>query len=265
MAWLDDHPPSRSQFRCPRRATPSGVIVVHTAENVMDLVGPDTGAESVANFIRTRDTPGSYHELIDSDSYLNLVRWTCEAFHDGTGSNPHSFGLSFACRTEDWARMSTTRRDRFISRGVERAVAYARWCRSEHGIIIPATRITREESDRGVPGFISHAQRDPRRRTDPGQDFPWPEFLSRFRVAMHPPAPTPAPSPPSNIGDLMAPFFLSASDSAKVFLVEEDRYTHIKKSTDIPELAKSLGIPAHVAEVDPDTHRALVDGRSLHT
>ena len=45
MAWLDDHPPKRSQFRDPRRERVSGVIVVHTAENVMDSIGVDTGAE----------------------------------------------------------------------------------------------------------------------------------------------------------------------------------------------------------------------------
>ena len=62
MAWLDQHPPVRRQYRDPRRAAPSGVIVVHTAENVMDAVGSDTGAENVARFIQTRADPGSYHD-----------------------------------------------------------------------------------------------------------------------------------------------------------------------------------------------------------
>jgi hypothetical protein len=182
MAYLDDHPPVRSQFRDPRRQSVSGVVVVHTAESVMDMVGPDTGAEGVAHFITVRDTPGSYHELVDSDSYINVVRWTCEAFHDGTGSNPHSFGLSFACRTTDWATMGDAKVTAFLERGAQRAAAYARWCRTQHGIIIPSTRITRDESDRKVPGFISHGQRDPGRRTDPGQEFPWALFLARFKA-----------------------------------------------------------------------------------
>jgi hypothetical protein len=193
MAYLDDHPPVRSQFRDPRREPVSGVIVVHTAENVMDQVGPDTGAEGVANFIRVRDTPGSYHELVDSDSTIGLVRWTCEAFHDGTGSNPHSFGLSFACRAADWPAMTADKRDRFILRGAQRAAAFANWLENSRGIVIPAARITRDESENRVPGFISHAQRDPQRRTDPGQSFPWSQFLDAYADLMNG---APAPQPP---------------------------------------------------------------------
>ena len=74
----------------PRRARPSGVTVLHTAENVIDLVGPDTGAEAVAAFIRTRTTPGSYHDLVDRDSALQLVPYGAEAYQDGTGSNPYA-------------------------------------------------------------------------------------------------------------------------------------------------------------------------------
>lgn len=193
MAYLDDHPPVRSQFRDPRRETPSGVIVVHTAENVMDQLGPDTGAEGVAHFITIRDTPGSYHELVDSDSYVNLVRWTCEAFHDATGSNPHSWGLSFALRAEDWPTMADAKRAAFLERGAQRAAAYARWMRTTYGVIVPATRITRDESERRVPGFIAHAQRDPARRTDPGGGFPWATFLARFKALTDG---TPTPTPP---------------------------------------------------------------------
>jgi hypothetical protein len=195
MAWLDDHPPVRTQFRDPRRQKPSGVIVVHTAENLMDKVGPDTGAEAVANFIRVRDTPGSYHELVDSDSTVGLVRWDCEAFHDGTGTNPHSFGLSFACSAADWPGMSAAKRERFILRGARRAADYAGWIRKRQGVIIPAARITRDESSNRVPGFFSHAQRDPQRRTDPGQGFPWSMFLDAYSDLMNG---APAPQPPED-------------------------------------------------------------------
>jgi hypothetical protein len=195
VAWLDDHPPVRSQFRDPRREAPSGVIVIHTAENVWDQVGPDTGAEAVANFIRVRDTPGSYHDLVDSDSYLQLIRYTCEAYHDGTGSNPHSYGLSFACSAADWPAMSGEKRAAFVLRGAQRAATYARWLKSTRGIVVPAARITRDESDRRVPGFISHAQRDPQRRTDPGQGFPWSEFLDAYADLMNG---APAPATPKD-------------------------------------------------------------------
>lgn len=192
MAWLDDHPPARSQFRCPRRADPSGVIAVHTAESVMDTVGPDTGAEAVASFIRTRSEPGSYHELVDTDSHVHLVRWTCEAFHDATGTNPHSMGLSFACSYLDWPKMTATKRKAFLEHGAQRAVAYARWVYDKHHIVIPARHITAEQARARVPGFVFHLQLDPGRRKDPGaSQFPLDAFLARYTQLMGYTPPTP--------------------------------------------------------------------------
>lgn len=198
MAWLDDHPPARSQFRCPRRALERGVIVVHTAESVMDTVGPDTGAENVARYIQTRDTPGSYHDLVDADSTINLVRDGCEAFHDATGSNPWSWSLSFACSYLDWSKMTKARRDAFIENGARRAAYYAKRLKARRGIEIPAKRITRAQSEAGARGFISHAERDPDRRKDPGNaagQFPWAQFLARYAQlvpwASAPPEPNP--------------------------------------------------------------------------
>ena len=147
----------------------------------------------MANFIRTRDTPGSYHELVDSDTIIDMIRWTCEAFHDGTGTNPHSMGLSFACRTVDWKAMSSARRDAFIEHGAQAAARYADWVKVKYGIVIPATRLTREESTNRKPGFVSHGQRDPGRRTDPGDDFPWSDFLARYSRLVNG---TPQPTPP---------------------------------------------------------------------
>jgi hypothetical protein len=180
MAWLDDHPPARSQFRCPRRAQPSGVIVVHTAENTPDFVAFDGGAEGVANFVRTRDTPGSYHDICDSDSTINLVRYDCEAYHDGTGSNPHSYGVSGATRADVWPLAPQAWKDGCVRNMALAARRYADWLHARSGIVIPARRITREQSEARVPGFISHAERDPARRTDPGQSYPWDMFFDIY-------------------------------------------------------------------------------------
>ena len=46
-AYLITHPPRVRQFS-ERGTTPSGVVVVHTAESTPDWVGPDAGAENVA-------------------------------------------------------------------------------------------------------------------------------------------------------------------------------------------------------------------------
>lgn len=177
MAWLNDHPPARSQFRHPRRDHESGVIVVHTAENTPDFVAFDGGAEAVARFIQGRSDPGSYHELVDSDSSIQLVEDGDEAFHDGTGSNPHSWGLSIATRADVWPLAPEEWRNGAVYQAAARAAGYARRLHDRTGIVIPPRRLTREESTNKVPGFISHAERDPTRRSDPGKHFPWDDFL----------------------------------------------------------------------------------------
>lgn len=180
MAWLDTNPPARAQFRRPRRDRPSGVMVIHTAENAPDFVAFDGGAEAVAGFIRGRSDAGSYHDLVDSDSGIQLVAYDCEAFHDGTGSNRHSWGGSIATRADVWPLAPKAWRDGAIDQLARAAARYASWLAANHGITVPARRITRAQSETGVPGFISHAERDPARRTDPGEGFPWQQFLDRY-------------------------------------------------------------------------------------
>jgi hypothetical protein len=182
--YLVDNPPARSQFRSPRRSRPSGVCVIHTAENTPDFVAFDGGAEAVARYIRDRDTPGSYHDLADSDSAIQLVRYSDEAYQDGTGSNPHAWGGSVATRADVWPLAPKAWRDGAIRQLAGAAARYARWARTKYGIVIPARRITRAQSEQRVPGFISHAERDPARRTDPGAGFPWSQFLNEFTAAM---------------------------------------------------------------------------------
>jgi hypothetical protein len=193
--YLEQHKPARSQYRTPRRAKPSGVIVVHTAESVMDTIGPDTGAESVAAFIARRSDPGSYHTLVDSDSRVRLVRFDAEAYGDGTGSNPHACHISAACRTTDWATMSPERRAGFVRQLAIAAADYATWLRREHNVVIPAVRVNRAQSDLRVPGFISHGERDPERRSDPGKDFSWDAFLAAYAAEMK----RRAPKPPTRV------------------------------------------------------------------
>jgi hypothetical protein len=184
-AWLRKHPPVRSQYRSPRRARPTGLTVLHTAEGVMDTVGPDTGAEATARFIRNRSEPGSYHDIVDSDSALRLVRYGDEAFQDGTGSNPWAMSISFALKTSDWVKLTPARRDDFLRQG---AVAFRRqqaWLRANGYPTTTLRRISKAQSDAGMAGFISHGERDPGRRSDPGRDFPWARF---FELLTPPPA-----------------------------------------------------------------------------
>lgn len=188
--YLIDNPPRIRQYRSPRRAKPSGLVVVHTAESYPDETGPDTGAENVAAFIARRTNYGSYHHIVDSDSIIQLVRFSDEAFHDATGSNPYSYGVSAATQAAKWNDVGKEWRNDTVKNMARAAARYARWVKSNHGILIPARSVTRAESEARKPGFISHAARDPRRRTDPGKLFPWTLFYNEFAAEMGGKAPT---------------------------------------------------------------------------
>ena len=166
--YLFDNPPRRRQGR-PRRAYngrtgPSGVVVVHTAEGVMDTVGMDTGAENVAGFISRRGDAGSYHELVDSDSHVSLLPDDWEAFHVAAdGHNRHAWGISAACRTVDWdpAHWWT---ERTIRRMGERIAAF--WQRLGLDPLVCARWISRDEALAGTPGLVCHGTLQPADRSD---------------------------------------------------------------------------------------------------
>lgn len=180
--YLEDNPPNQTQFRVGRRAPVKPVIVVHTAESGTDRVGSDPKAENTANFIRTRSGFGSYHLVGDSDSIIQLVRFENEAFQDGTGSNRWAIGISLAMNAADWPSLSTSRREELTDTCAQMAVMGARWLVGR-GLQVPAARLlTKTESDRSdASGFISHARRDPSRRSDPGAGFPWSDFFRRYQ------------------------------------------------------------------------------------
>lgn len=180
--YLEDNPPRRDQFRVGRRDPVKPVIVVHTAEGGTDRVGADYKAENTASFIRNRTDAGSYHMLGDSDSIIQLVRFENEAYQDGTGSNRWAIGISLAMNAADWSRISSTRRQELTTTAAEMAAIAARWL-GDRGLPYPVPRLlTKRQSDApNASGFISHARRDPSRRTDPGANFPWTEFFRLYR------------------------------------------------------------------------------------
>ena len=180
--FLEDNPPARSQFRVGRRAPVKPVIVVHTAESGTDTSGPDPKAENVSRFIASRSTAGSYHLVGDADSIIQLVRFENEAFQDATGSNRWAVGISLAMNAADWSQLESARRDEFVTTAAQMAYLAAKWMK-DVGLPFPESRLlTKIESDRAnANGFISHARRDPARRTDPGRDFPWTDFFRRYQ------------------------------------------------------------------------------------
>lgn len=187
-AYLTVHPPVRDQWYERRTRALTGCTVLHSAENAFDEIGADNGAEGVAEFCRTRTTPGSYHDIVDSDTAIYLVDYVHGAYHDGTGSNNWALSLSFAVRTIDWARMTATKRAAILRQGALRFVAQQQW-RKANGFPLTRLRyITKAQSDAGESGLCCHGWRDPGRRSDPGVNapdlFPFDEFLAACGAAL---------------------------------------------------------------------------------
>lgn len=174
---LDNPSPGYPQYANPRRAgqKPTGTIIVHTAENAMDLSGPDDSAENCANFIRFRNDYGSYHRLVDYDSIIKMVPFSYEAWQDSE-TNGWGIGISAAVQAARWLDIPAARRDK-IYRNLAKAGAEAvRYMKSEHGITVPIKRITGAQARAKKPGFAAHGDSGIS-RSDPGQSFDWNLFF----------------------------------------------------------------------------------------
>ena len=162
------------------------VIVVHTAENLPDISGEDMGAENVARFLSTTDRAASYHTVVDADSTVRLLPTSYTAFGVRSFNSP-ALHLSFATRAAEWATLPQDRVNAAIRNG---AIEAKRWV---DDFDIPTVRINVTEAHSGHTGFVSHAQMDPTRRSDPGADFPWDLFMTLISGDPPPPAATPQP------------------------------------------------------------------------
>lgn len=199
--YLVENPPYRPQFR-KRRDQLSGVIVLHSAENLPDVKPPDTGAEDVSRFIRDRRDVGSYHTLGDSDSAVRLVPFDLAAYHDGTGTNDHSIGISGAFRAAQFDGLPEAWR-----RGCRRTLAIECRVAADHvrrvrGIVVPPRRITVAQARAKVPGFVTHGMLDPGRRSDPdgtrtGDGWEWDEFFHDYELG------APASTEEADMGDML--------------------------------------------------------------
>lgn len=182
--YLEDNPPTGRYRQYRPRDLSKGlrpVIVVHTAEWRTDFEGPDPSAESCAAWIVRRTDAGCYHILGDADSVIQLAPFHAAAYHDGTGSNDWSIGISLAMQAGTWTQLTEARRRQFVRTAAVMAAWAGRWYNSR-GLGFPdPVRLTKAQSNaRTASGFIAHGDRDPGRRSDPGADFPWSDFLTLY-------------------------------------------------------------------------------------
>lgn len=140
-----------------------------------DLVLPDSGAEGVSNFIRTRGEAGSYASVVDSDSTVKVGHYHWTMFHI-RGFNSRSLGLSFACKAAQWPTLPPEWVDGALRQGAAEAATMCEWVRERFGWSIPTRELSRQAALDGARGFVRHGTMDPGRRYDPGDGFP----LDRF-------------------------------------------------------------------------------------
>jgi len=147
-------------------------VVIHTAENVADTIGPDGGAESVANYGATAARSVSWHATVDKDSIIYMLPDEYTAYHV-IGYNATTLGIEQACQSAKWAEYP----DDWVEATLNNTAKVVReWCKKYN---IPMVRITKAEFDAGGKGILAHADLDPARRSDPGRTFPWDRFLQK--------------------------------------------------------------------------------------
>lgn len=163
---LDNKNPNGKKYH-PTRIKPVEYVVVHTAQNLPDLEGPDTGAEAVARYFATTSRDASAHENVDTDSFVRLLPDSATAWA-ARGYNANGWHLEICTQAEKWAVLPADYRDRLY----RMAAARARRAALELGVPLVRTHVG------GPKGFLPHSEIDPTRRSDPGKDFDWDYYMS---------------------------------------------------------------------------------------
>ena len=152
-----------------RRDEFSGGIAVHTAEVPPDYVLPDRGAEATGDYFTGSTRPASYHTIADSDSIVRFLPFDHEAYHDATGGNRWSVGVSMGTQAHTWG--TNLEHDELVLRNAARAIAEAAryWASLAPGRdpLAVARWITPAQYRAKEPGLVEHGQLDPSRRSDP--------------------------------------------------------------------------------------------------
>jgi len=176
MAYLLDHPNVNAPHRGDgqywghptRRGTEVSCGVIHTAENLPDITPPDTGAESVAKYQSYTKRPSSYHDIVDSDSWIECLPGDHTAFgtrgqfDDGGSLNDGTHHLSMATQAHKWSEVPVEWAALILKQAAIRIAEIS----TEHNL--PFRLLTGPEVRQRIKGWTTHARLDPGRRSDPG-------------------------------------------------------------------------------------------------
>lgn len=235
--FLLENPPRIEQFKVKRRngRTPSGTIVVHCSESPWKR-----GAHWLARFIRDRTTYGSYHDVCDWADVVRMMPYSYEAFGSGPVNN-FSYHVCGAFSVKEWNGIPADTRNNYIKNMAKASADYAKWLEKNYGIRVPGKLISRAEALAGKPGFIGHGMVEPTRRSDPGKDFPWSDFLAEYNRLMGNDIPKPQTGGKAwpHIALPVADKHTTASHNAWVKLLSDIGYTDSSLTKNIQQwLAK---------------------------
>jgi N-acetyl-anhydromuramyl-L-alanine amidase AmpD len=174
MYYLLDRRNPVQHFYTTRRK-PIQIIVVHTTEQLPDLIGQDSGAENVAQYASTTTRKVSWHQTVDSDSIIPTLPDSYTAWHV-RGYNSLSLGVEISTQAKAWPTAPPRWTEATITNLSD---VIRRWGELYQ---IPYQRITRTQVDDGTRGIVAHSDLDPTRRTDPGVGFPWTMLWRRLGV-----------------------------------------------------------------------------------
>lgn len=184
--YLLENPNPFGPHYYPKRRGKVLAIVMHVTAGLEGIAGrTDLSAEKTARYAATTDRKVSWHSGSDTDSHLQLVPDSFTAFHC-VGYNSVTVGHEISKRDTCWADESPE----WVAASLKQAAASLAPRAKDLGI--PLRKASKAELDRairtnGAPvGFVAHSDLDPKRRSDPGKDFPWSRLFDLIAAMQSP-------------------------------------------------------------------------------
>lgn len=156
--------------------------------NVIVLHETGSGRGTVAEIraIKAKTFPGCFHTIVSDQDTAKLIPYD-RAAYSNSYANLRTLNIGVCITGKDWERHAKyhTFIDWIYNMAFE-AVRMGQWVRDEHGIDIPATRLTREQYLAGESGVIGHNDLNVGCGCFDSTFFPWNDFLSIYNKILNP-------------------------------------------------------------------------------